>query len=772
MKRHLAVRAVAGTLIFTLAYTPILGAMTGTVAAAQAMAVQNTTYSYGYDPAGNLKTITDPLNKVSNFDYDALNRLKLQTQPPAAVGAARPAVAYTYDGLDQLSTVTDPRKLVTTYTNDGLGNAKALASPDTGPATSTYDAAGNLQTRTDARGIVTTYSYDALNRVTRIATPAWAATTFEYDGGVGGPVSAIGRLSKMTDESGNTTYSYDAFGRLAGKVQTTIAGPYRNSLALAYTYANGRPASVTYPSGNRINYAYDAAGQVNRVTLNPVKASGSGTDEATSIDLLVDIAYMPFGAARAWNWGNSKPAALNSYARSFDLDGRVSTYTLGNPLTTGVLRTLHYDAASRILGITHTGAGTSPRPASLDQGYGYDDLNRLTSFTGGGTTQAFQYDLSGNRTVATFGANSYTNTIDATSNKLNGTNGPLPAKSNHYDNAGNLINDGSITYVYSQRNRMYSATIGSLTVTQQINGLGQRVLRGNRGGLFAYDEQGHLIGEYDSTNGKLTRETVYLGDLPVAVLTQSVTGTAPAQATATNVFHVYPDHLGTPRLITRATDNKIVWRWDNGDAFGLTQPNENPSALGTFTYNLRMPGQYYDRDTNLFYNSYRDYDPQQGRYVQSDPIGLGGGINTYAYVGGNPVSYVDPDGKMAIILPEIIIFGGLATYWWITHQHPIASSSNSSDKDLQQAIEKEANKREYKSYCDGPPPPSGNACDDAQNEQRSAERCKAGRDANTNKWWQGLDDQHSPQMSMDLDNRIARAKRAVKANCPASCTGK
>ena len=78
----------------------------------------------------------------------------------------------------------------------------------------------------------------------------------------------------------------------------------------------------------------------------------------------------------------------------------------------------------------------------------------------------------------------------------------------------------------------------------QLNGLGQRVHLGGGGGLFVYDEQSHLIGEYNDSTAKMARETVYLGDLPVAVLTQTVSGTAPAQQTATNLFYIYPDHLG------------------------------------------------------------------------------------------------------------------------------------------------------------------------------------------------------------------------------------
>ena len=107
---------------------------------------------------------------------------------------------------------------------------------------------------------------------------------------------------------------------------------------------------------------------------------------------------------------------------------------------------------------------------------------------------------------------------------------------------------------------------------------------------------------------------------------------------ATKVNYIFADHLGTPRVITRNTDNQIIWRWDNADPFGLTPPNENPNALGAFKYNPRFPGQLYDAETGLYYNYHRNYNPGTGRYAQSDPIGLDGGINTYGYAGGNPVN--------------------------------------------------------------------------------------------------------------------------------------
>lgn len=167
------------------------------------------------------------------------------------------------------------------------------------------------------------------------------------------------------------------------------------------------------------------------------------------------------------------------------------------------------------------------------------------------------------------------------------------------------------------------------------NALGQRVEKTVDGTttVFVYDEAGHLLGEYTPT-GALMAEHIWLGNRPIGVITPN------------GLYYVQTDQLGTPRAITNSS-GQLAWQWQS-DPFGTSTPNQNPSGLGTFTYNLRFPGQYYDAETGHNYNYFRYYDPTIGRFISSDPIGLRGGINTYAYVGNNPMSNKDPTGLMCV----------------------------------------------------------------------------------------------------------------------------
>jgi RHS repeat-associated protein len=124
-----------------------------------------------------------------------------------------------------------------------------------------------------------------------------------------------------------------------------------------------------------------------------------------------------------------------------------------------------------------------------------------------------------------------------------------------------------------------------------------------------------------------------------------------------NVYYIHTDHLDTPREITNE-QNQTVWKNPPlTEPFGSTPVDDDPDGDGqAFTFNLRFPGQYYDQETGTHYNYYRDnYLPDFGRYGQSDPIGLAGGINTYAYVNNNPLIFVDPEGKHPAVMCAAVV---------------------------------------------------------------------------------------------------------------------
>jgi len=113
---------------------------------------------------------------------------------------------------------------------------------------------------------------------------------------------------------------------------------------------------------------------------------------------------------------------------------------------------------------------------------------------------------------------------------------------------------------------------------------------------------------------------VWLGDTPIASLRPQLGG-------GLSIYNIHTDHLNTPRIITDSVSAAVRWRWD-GEPFGGGAVDVNPSGVGAFEFNLRFPGQIAITETGLHYNYRRDYDPSTGRYIESDPIGLDGGLNT------------------------------------------------------------------------------------------------------------------------------------------------
>jgi RHS repeat-associated protein len=606
------------------------------------------TWQYGYDAMGRPNTVVDPNGHASYFYYDSLGR-RIQSQQPANTGSSTATVIdYGYNLGDDLTSVTDPRSLTTSYSPNGLGNVTAQTSPDTGSTQYTYDANGNVLTRTDARDKTTTYTYDALDRIKSETYATGVATIYEYDGGANPTPAATGELTKITDESGQSTYSYDSMGRLTAK-SVTIGS---KTFTVGYTWGDSGSAldkltAITYPSGSRVNYSYDAYGSVSGITVNPVNANGQGVSGTTQT-LLSGITYNADNQITGWLWSDGKPRTIG-----YDSVGMVASYTLGDPNGTGaaagVLRTITRDAAGRITGYSHTNNGIAV--TGLAQTFGYDDLDRLTAASQGTSSTQYSYDATGNRTAKTIAGSTYSNTVSATSNRVTQVQDVLGTATIGYDAAGNTVGDGSFTYTYSDRGRMASVTTASGTVSYLYNGLGQRVqksgpaaLVASGAGYFVYDEAGQPLGEYDATGAPLY-ETVYLASMPVGAV--KITGSAATGDLVASVYNISADHINTPRVITKQ-DQTIAWRWDSAEAFGATAPDQNPNSLGTFAYNQRFPGQVFDAETGLFQNWNREYNGRTGRYIQSDPVGLRGGINTFAYVRSNPTSLTDPYGLQPV----------------------------------------------------------------------------------------------------------------------------
>jgi RHS repeat-associated protein len=578
----------------------------------------------------------------SKAGYDKLDRV--QTTTDALNGTLR----LGYNGRSDVISATDPRGLQTGYPRDGHGGARQVISPDTGTALLIYDSAGNLSTRTDSRGVLETYTHDALNRLTSIVYSQSGQTSmtygWAYDEVSPSILNGVGRLTSTTFPDGTSQYSYDAQGRLRTFTQTVNAKTGANAdartLVVTYGYnANGNVQEIIYPSGRKLTVGY----------ANGLPASVALANHATAAPtlLLSSIVFEPFGAMKRWNW-ELAGGARRVHERHFDPYGRVIRYPVGRHL-----RDLRYDAADRIESYAHYGTTDGAPAPGLDQTFGYDALGRLTSVAATGSVWGLTYDANGNRQTVTLNGSSRTYTTADTSNRLSRLSNPLRILG--YDAAGNQTS-GGFTATYGLNGRMSSLTSSGVTATYSINGRGQRIRKFDSTAvsstvIFVYDQADHLLGEYDR-NGNLIREYIWVGDELLAVF-----GPAPGFPSQTSVFYIHTDHLGAPRAVLDRSD-RLRWQWLS-EPFGTTPPDPNPAGLGPFTLNLRMPGQYFDSESGLYYNHHRDYDPSHGRYTQSDPIGLAGGINTYSYALNQPTKYTDPTGLLVpLVIPGLCAAGG------------------------------------------------------------------------------------------------------------------
>jgi len=622
--------------------------------------------SGSYDSNGNLVQSSDALGIKRQLSYDALNRL---VQTLGNYNGTDPAtqntkVAFQYDGLDRLTQVTDPNNLSTTYSYDGLGNAAGQVSPDTGTTLRTFDAAGNETSKTDARGVVTQYSYDALNRLTAVSYPAHPSlnVTYTYDqatpisGCTGG--SNIGHLTTMTDASGSTSWCYTSQGDIR-EVRQIIHGTWY-TYGFAYTNAR-RVAWMQYPSGFDLQYGYDRDGRVTAIQYRQLAGPYGSYTNSTLTPLITSVTYLPFGPASSYTFQGGQ-----SVTRSYD-----ANYRLTDLVGTGLVLHFLLDTKGRIKA---EGNSAGANPAS--ETYSYDPLDRLTAMldASGNTEQSFTYNATGDRLSKTTSQGTQAYLYATGTHQLSSIGGV----SRTLDSAGNTtaLTDANGTLIglgYDDTNHLTAVTSsGATTASYQYNGEGQRVWRtftqpsaGQAATVYDPNGSGNLYGEYFATTH---REFVYLDGVVVASATD-------AGVAAPGINYLYADHLGTLRAAVTPTGTSVyTWPWLN-NAFGDQPPS------GTVAFFTRFPGQYYDGESALAFNYNRSYEPLTGRYLQSDPSGLQGGISTYSYVGGNPLWQIDPLG---------LDFGGAgATGSWDAPDCAVASpefggSSNGTLPDVPQ----------------------------------------------------------------------------------------
>jgi RHS repeat-associated protein len=571
-----------------------------------------------YDALGNVLTKRDENGNVTTNAYDALNRLQSVTDQSGGI------TSYTYDSRNNLTSITDANGNVTIYSYDSLNRLISITSPDTGTTTYTYDHNGNMITKTDANGVTMTYAYDALNRQAAIQFPDTTQNiTYTYDNAQ--YQNNIGRLSAMTDPSGTTSYDYDTMGRIRKETKQTGGVQYITE----YTYdPYGNLLTATYPGGRVITYTYN---QLNKVT------SVTDTYLGVTRTLANNITYQPVGDIASMTHGNGV-VTTKTYNNRYQLNG----------LNIGNLKQFAYtrDNAGNITAITDT---LNPL---TNKSYTYDNLYRLTLANGQWGSLTYAYNPVGNRTYETTSTGNTSYTYTANTNKLASASGEK-AFSFSYDNNGNTTTENNKLYIYSQNQRLIEAIQGSNVLADYIyNAKGQRVKKTVNGQItiFNYDQNGLMISESTST-GTITSEYAYLNGQPLAKIENN------------NIYYYHNDHLGTPVLMTNGSGN-TVWQ-------GEFKPFGEPMTVtGSITNNLRFPGQYYDSETGLRQNWFRDYRAEVGRYVQPDPILLlitkltSTGcakttvtwhmprlmtkpqmMYTYVYAVDNPIIFTDPTGQ-------------------------------------------------------------------------------------------------------------------------------
>ena len=578
------------------------------------------TTSVFFNDIGQVLEVRDPLDRSSRFDYDIARRLDRVSQPQDTISlydfddrgnltfVVKPdgrSVSFTYDPNFNLpTTIRDERGVPLRYAYDVRGNLTSILHADGSRERFTPDADGNLEQSVNRRDQAIDYVFDNRGLLQRKDHADGTFEAFTHDD--------RGNVLTATDVAGTTTFEYDPADRL-----TKVT--YPDGRFLQYTFdAGGRRIRLEDQDGFIVKYSYDGAGRLDELT--------DGSDAR-----LVLYTYDPAGRLGREDNGNG---TFTTYG--YDAAGQLERLVNHLPDESVSSRFDYtYDALGRRTTVT-TSEGTTT--------FGYDAIGQLTLVVlSTGRTIEYRYDAAGNRTaVVDDGA-----TTDYQVNDLNQYT-RVGSFERTYDLDGNLIADeagGGRTFTYDDEGRLLTRVDGALSVGYEYDVLGNRTARVEGGVRTEYlnDPLGltNVVAEYDGA-GDLIARYVHGG---FGLVSRHDTGGAAA-------FYDF-DAVGSTVAVTDAV-GAIVNRYSYlpfGEALSITEAINNP---------FEFVGQFgVQRDTNgLDFMRARYYVPDDGRFVTRDPIGVVGGLNTYAYASNDPVARIDPSGWIGVQVATILVRTG------------------------------------------------------------------------------------------------------------------
>jgi RHS repeat-associated protein len=427
----------------------------------------------------------------------------------------------------------------------------------------------------------------------------------------------------VTYKYGTIYYNYTQLGQIDTQTNTIN----NESYIIDYDYTtSGALNAITYPSGRKVSYTLDLLDRITSVSV----------DNQVIIN---NVEYLAFGSFKSFDYGNGI-----SFIADFDKDYLVRNVTHTDSGIDLFNETYGYEKMYQINAITD-----SVNPLK-NQTFIYDAKSQLINAVGDYGTYDYTLDEVGNRTSKIFNNIDIEDyNIDTLSNKLFSIDKELLTRTLNYDANGNVIEDIgydliSKTLTYGDNNRLIDVD----GYTYGYNPMSQRVI--DNGKINTYDLNGQLISVNDGNN---IIEYIYLGSAKIAMLVDD--------GIDLKTYYAHNNYMNMPRLFTDEYKN-IVWSGD------FTPFGELYNENGSVNNLIRFAGQYENIESGYFYNYHRDYDAGLGRYLQSDPIGLNGGINTYAYVGGNPINFVDPLGLDLLIIRAYAPNANSSYgHTWITH---------------------------------------------------------------------------------------------------------